>query len=137
MGNVITVREDGTKRVQYFCEGPSLTRQEFRDECDLGKIIARFSMTPEGQEALMKAQGYLDARFEDVSGVVDYQTALEQVKAADEAFMRLPAIVRTRFDNDPAKFLDFVDDPKNGDEMIKLGLRAPKESLPTDVKPPV
>lgn len=130
MGNVVTIREDGTKRVQYFCEGPSLTRQEFKDECDLGKIIARFTATAEGREQLALAKGYLGGRFEDVSQVPDYRSAFDYVKRADEAFMRLPPNVRTRFDNDPAAFLDFVDNPANLDELVAMGLAEPKVSSP-------
>lgn len=126
----IVVRENGSKRVMYHFDDPSLTRQEFKDECDLAKIIARFSSTPEGLEQLQMAQGFVQSRFEDVSDIPDYQTALMQVKAADEAFMRLPALVRTRFDNDPALFLDFVDDPKNFEELRTMGLVKPKVEEP-------
>lgn len=124
------IRENGSKRVMMHFDDPSLTRQEFKDECDLGKIIARFSASPEGMEQLAMARGFVEGRFEDVSEIPDYQTALNHVKAADEAFLRLPPLVRTKFDNDPAKFLDFVDDPKNMDELRALGLANPKVESP-------
>lgn len=130
----VEVRPNGSKRVMHHFDDPSLTRQEFKDECDLEKIIARFSTSPEGLEALQMTQNYVQSRFEDVTGFVDYQTALAQVNAAEEAFMRLPAIVRTKFDNDPAKFLDFVDDPKNVDELVALGLaKKPVEGVDAPV----
>lgn len=129
MREEVVVRENGTRRVMYHFDEPSLTRQEFKDECDLGLIVQKFSSNPEGMEALLNARNFVQGRFEDVSAVVDYQTALAQIKQADEAFMRLPAQVRTRFDNDPAKFLDFVDDPKNVDELRKLGLVEPVEEV--------
>lgn len=116
------VRPNGSKRVIYRFNDPSLTRQEFKEECDLGMIIKRFSATPEGLEALQKAQAFVQDRFSDVSDIPDFRTALDLVKRADEAFLRLPPKVRTRFDNDPAAFLDFVDDPKNVNEMVELGL---------------
>lgn len=124
------IRENGSRRVMFHFDDPSLTRQEFKDECDLGKIIARFSATPEGLEQLQMARSFVESRFEDVSGITDYQSALNAVKAADEAFLRLPPLVRTKFDNDPAKFLDFVDDPKNIDELRSLGLASPKVESP-------
>jgi phage internal scaffolding protein len=37
-------------------------------------------------------------------------------------FNDLPSSIRSRFGNDPAAFLDFVNDEGNADEMIKLGL---------------
>lgn len=134
------IRENGSKRVMFHFDDPSLTRQEFKDECDLGKIIARFSASPEGREQLEMARGFISSRFEDVSDIPDYQTALNHVKLADEAFLRLPPLVRTRFDNDPARFLDFVDDSRNLDELRAMGLANPKVESPvkaTEVaKPP-
>lgn len=112
-------------RVQKFFRKPSLTRQEFKDEADLGKTIKRFAKTPEGRVALQNAQGFVSGRFEDVSEIPDYRTALDQVNAANRKFMALPAIVRKRFDNDAALFLDFCSDPKNIDELRKLGLAKP------------
>jgi len=136
MREEVVVRPNGSLRVMFHFDDPSLTRQEFKDECDLGKIIARFSATPEGLEQLQLARGFVEGRFEDVSEIPDYQTALAHVKAADEAFLRLPPLVRTRFDNDPAKFLDFVDDPKNIDELRQMGLANPAKPVDTGVATP-
>ncbi len=130
MREEVIIRPNGTKRVIYHFDDPSLTRQEFKDDCDLEKILARFCSTPEGLEALANAQGYISGRFEDVSEVVDYRTSLDLVKRADEAFNGLPAQIRTKFDNDPAKFLDFVDDPKNEAELRSMGLLNPKVESP-------
>lgn len=135
MREEIVIRENGSKRVIYHFDDPSLTRQEFKDECDLGKILERFSKTPDGLEALQNAQGFVQSRFEDVSEVYDFRTALEQVKRADEAFMRLPPVIRTRFENDPARFLDFVDDPNNLAELRQMGLAKP-EVPKAEVKKP-
>jgi len=129
MREEVIIRENGRKRVIFHFDDPSLTRQEFKDDCDLAKIIERFSSNPEGLEALLNAQNYVQSRFDDVSGFVDYRTAIEQVQRAEEAFLKLPALVRTKFDNDPAKFLDFVDDPKNLDELRSLGLAKPVEEV--------
>ena len=38
------------------------------------------------------------------------------------AFDDLPAKVRREFDNDPFKFLEFVEDPENVERMAELGL---------------
>ena len=45
---------------------------------------------------------------------------------AQEQFAALDAAVRSRFDNDPAKFLEFTADPANADEMVKMGLAVAK-----------
>lgn len=126
MREEVEVRPNGSKRVKMFCDDPSLTRQEFKDDCDLAKIVKRFAATPEGRDALARAQGFVDSRFEDVSNVPDYQTSLEYIKRADEAFMQLPGEVRRRFNHNPAEFLNFVDNPKNLDELRSMGLAKPK-----------
>ena len=87
------IRENGRKRVIFHFDDPSLTRQEFKDDCDLAKIIERFSSNPEGLEALLNAQNYVQSRFDDVSGFVDYRTAIEQVQRAEEAFLKLPTCI--------------------------------------------
>lgn len=123
-----TIRPNGSRRVQMFCDDPSLTRQEFAEECDLGAIVRRFSGTHEGREAIKNAQGYVEgARFEDVSEAPDFQTVQNIINRGTEAFMGLPASLRTRFDNDPVQFLDFVHDPSNLDELRKLGIAKPLE----------
>lgn len=118
-------------RYQKFFSKPSLTRQEFKDEADLGKTIKRFAKTPEGRRAIMNAQ-VAPGRYEDVSSVPDYRTALEQVELANRRFMALPALVRKRFDNDAALFLDFCSDPRNLPELRKLGLANPEVVKPVE-----
>ncbi|AZL82744.1 internal scaffolding protein [Apis mellifera associated microvirus 6] len=115
------------KRVQKFFNKPSLTRQEFKEQCDLAKLLKRFCKTPEGLAALQNARGFAEtARFEDVSMVPDFRAARDAIIAAEAKFMALPAIVRKRFGNDAAEFLDFMQNPANQDEAVKLGLAVPK-----------
>jgi phage internal scaffolding protein len=98
------------------CEDPSLAQQQFKDECDINTILERFNVT--GQLPV----GPLQPRFGDFSGITDYQTALNAVLDAQDAFDSLPARVRERFANDPAAFVDFCLDAANRDEMKALGL---------------
>lgn len=116
-------------RIRKVFEGPSLTRQEFKDECDLELTLKKFALMPEGRELLENIAGYaVNSRFDDVSAVPDFRAARDIVIASEAKFMALPAIVRRRFDNDPAALLDFVQNPANYDEAVKLGLCEPKVS---------
>lgn len=101
---------------------PTLTKQSFRDECDINNIIDRFMKT-----GVLTHENSSKPQFGDYLGFSDYQDSLNQVIAADEAFDSLPAKVRARFDNDPAKLLAFVGDSENRDEMISLGLIDPSK----------
>ncbi len=99
-----------------YCEDSSRTKQSFKEECDINTILKRFNVT--GQLPV----GPLQPQYGDFSGVFDYQTALNAVKAAQESFDALPATLRNRFANDTAAFVDFCSDESNREEMIRLGL---------------
>jgi phage internal scaffolding protein len=98
------------------CVEPSVTQQSFKEECDINTILRRFNVT--GQLPVSP----IDPQYGDFSGVTDYQSALNAVMAAQAGFDDLPAVVRQRFANDPAAFVDFCLDESNREEMIKLGL---------------
>jgi phage internal scaffolding protein len=70
----------------------------------------------------------------DVSNVPQYQDALEIVRQAESSFGQLSANVRDRFGNDPSKFMAFVHDPKNADELRAMGLRDPLSPAPAPIK---
>jgi phage internal scaffolding protein len=108
------------------CPDPSLAQQQFREECDINRILERFNVT--GQLPVVP----LPPEFGDFSGVFDYQTALNSVLDAQEAFDALPARVRERFANDPAAFVDFCLDEANKGELAELGLL---DSSPTEAAP--
>jgi len=98
------------------CEDASRTQQHFKDETDINNILRQFNIT--GQLPT-KA---LSPRYGDFTGIGDYHGALNQVIAAEGEFMTLPAQLRARFDNDPQELIEFLNNPENKDEAIKLGL---------------
>jgi phage internal scaffolding protein len=98
------------------CEEPSLAQQHFKEECDINTILQKFNITGILPEAP------LSPRYGDFSGIGDYHTALNRVIAAQEEFEALPAQIRARFDNDPAKLIEFLDDEANRPEAENLGL---------------
>lgn len=117
--------------------GESLTRQSFKDECDVNRILRRAQL--QGVVSPGDLHGGT-AMYADVSEVGDYQEALAVVAKAEEAFAALPARVRERFKNDPAQLLAFLADPKNVEEAIELGLakrREGAEASKAKDKPPV
>lgn len=113
---------------------PSLTKQSFKDECDINVIMRRFRKV-QGADYLNRYQGYLDGQFGDFSDVQDYRTAIDQIQQARGVFDALPSKVRSRFENDPAQFLDFVHNPANRDELVSMGLAEPKPKF-SDATPP-
>lgn len=109
------------RHMKMFPE-PSLTKQEFRDECDINLLMQRYKRT-----GLFPQHPGESPRYVSNIGMPDYQESLNIVMTAQSEFAALNSDLRKRFDNDPAKFLAFVNDPDNADELVKLGLReAPK-----------
>jgi len=98
------------------CEDASLAQQHFKDECDINNILRQFNLTG------VLPESPLSPRYGDFTGIGDYHTALNQVIAAEDEFMSLPATLRARFENDPAQLIEFLDKPENLDEAISLGL---------------
>lgn len=109
-----------------FVRDEGKTVQEQRDDADINVIVKRFGLT--GQLSQVRPKIPLEQDFRE-SGEFDLGAALRYVRAADAAFMSYPADVRGRFDNDPAKFCAFVEDPANKDECIRLGILA-KDPVP-------
>lgn len=103
------------------CEDESLTKQSEAAACDINNIVRHW----------IKSGGAMDlsqrvGQFLDVAEVPDFQTCQQFIASASDLFMSLPATVRDRFKNDPGEFLAFVQDPKNVDEMVEMGLATKK-----------
>jgi len=105
------------KRLQLNFPDDGLTQQNFQEETDINNIMAKFAKT-----GLVDHVNRVAGSYGDFTTVQDYQLHLDQVMAAQTAFMELPATIRRRFDNDPAHLLAFIQDPKNRDEAVSLGL---------------
>lgn len=117
----------GPRRASVFHTGDDTkVQQNLRDQTDINRIMAKYNKT-----GILDHVSKYAGDYGDFSGVPDYRTALDKVASAQEMFMELPAVVRDRFGNDPAKFIEFATDPKNIDEMRSLGL-APQVPAPPE-----
>lgn len=112
------------------CKDPTLTKQSFAEEVDINTIVRRFHLTGE------IPQNVRMPTFEDFTGVTDFHTAMNAIAVAREAFDKMPAEVRARFNNDPGAFVDFTADKNNLAEARKLGM-VPPEELPEPEAPPM
>lgn len=115
-------------RVQLKCAG-GRTRQSFAAECDINNIMARYMKT-----GALEHVARVVPRFGDVTGQ-DFQQAMDLVANARSAFEDLPSALRSRFDNDPAMLLEFMQDPENRAEAVKLGLVRKEEPAPVEPAP--
>lgn len=107
-------------QVDYFNDEPSLTQQHFADECDINNIVEKYMITGVLGDPLSIPSN--SPQYGDYSSPSDYHAAQNLIAQASQAFDLLPARLRERFENDPAKLLEFLGDEKNREEAIKLGL---------------
>lgn len=96
----------------------SLTEQHHKDDVDLNVMVKRMGVT---DGAIPPAA--IDPRhFGDFTEAADFRTALDRTREAQQRFSELPADLRARFNNDPVRLFEFVSDPNNDAESVKLGL---------------
>lgn len=96
---------------------PTKTQQQFESECNINNIVKRYRET-----GVITHLAHENPLYGDFSEVPDYQHALAIVMDAEAKFEALPASLRKRFDNDPARMLEFVQDESNYEEAVALGL---------------
>jgi len=112
--------------------GISMTQQSLANEADINLIMAKARKT--GQMPLPMSDR--QAQYRDFTNVESYQDAQNYIILANEEFMKLPASIRTYFDNDPNNLIAFIQDPDNEEESIKIGLtKADKPPQPDGIEP--
>lgn len=105
----------------------SMTRQEYKAECDIYTILQQFQET-----GVMKRSQTAQPLWGELPDDIDFQTAMNITMAANDAFASLPSAVRSHFQNDPARFLAAMYDSTREDELRKLGLLNAKPPVPLD-----
>lgn len=127
----IVKRSDGSVRVVVVAPKKikMLVQKQFKDECDVNNIMKKYKTMDNAALARGRGEGI----FADFSKIPDLHYALAAVNLANDAMASLPALIRLRFENDPAKLLAFMQDPKNYDEGVKIGLYEPKKETASDL----
>lgn len=114
-----------------YCDEPSLTQQHFAEECDINEILRRSAISghlPVNDKVPM---------YGDFTTVPQSLTeAFSLIKQANDLFAAMPWQVRERFQNNPQKMIEFLNDEKNRDEAVKLGMvKAPVKEAPAEEAP--
>ncbi len=118
------------ERVQLH-PGVGRTKQSFAEESNINIIMKRYEKT-----GMLEHLNTHQGEYGNFIAAPDYHTAMNRIREAGEMFMSIPAGVRARFDNDPAQFLAFVQDPKNKGELVTLGLAvSPRPGEPVEASP--
>jgi len=114
---------------EYGLENPHPEQQAVqadKESCDINNIMAKYQQT--GVIDHVREHG---ARYADATGV-EFNAAMQLIANAQTMFEELPSSARNHFENDPARFLDYVnglDEIAADPLLIELGLstRKPRE----------
>lgn len=110
-------------------DGPTMTKQSFRDECDINVLVKRFAKTGViSQRTAIPLRG-------DFTDALDFRGMQDALNAARESFMSLSSDVRERFGHNPEKFVRWTLDKENLPELRKLGLAKPEPEVPKKPEP--
>lgn len=118
-------------RGDFNCADDGMTRQEFKDECDINVLLAQYEKNGTLPPLRPGSPQYLD-----VSEIPNLQESLQLMREAEDAFMRLPASVRREFDNNAVEFVEFATDPANIGKLREWGLAPPAEVKPITASSP-
>lgn len=114
-------------RVQTKIVDDGRTEQQHADEADIRTLMARAKAT--GQ--LPYSQRPQISEYMDLTDAPTYQEALNVIAEARNVFSELPASIRDRYNNDPARFLEGIKTEEGQKLLIKAGLATPIESKPS------
>jgi len=117
----------GPKRSESFKTlGKSLTKQSFTKECDINNIMKKYQKTGAIDHVNKHEASYGYATSDD------FTASMNIVAKGQTMFEELPSTIREKFEHDPAKFLDFVQDEKNIKEMQELGLATNDKTITSE-----
>lgn len=105
------------KRKGITFDKTSRTKQSMKDDVNINLIMARYAKT-----GTLTHVNELQGFYGEFHEVTDYQTALNLINEADDSFSELPAKIRAMFENDPQQLVEFVQDDKNYEKALDLGL---------------
>lgn len=110
------------------CLDESKAIQSAEEESNINTIVRRFGISGElPNQVAMPQTG-------DFTNIPDFHTAMNLVRKSQEEFLKVPAEVRARFGNDPAAFMNFLEDDANRDEARRLGLLRDPDPVPSPVR---
>jgi len=107
-------------------------QQQYKDEVDINNIVRKHVQNGQLPVGNMGVPMYIDT-----SGMPTFQEMMNITISAQQNFMKLPAKIRGRFENDPALLVEFISNEKNREEAVELGFipepEVPEKSVKEEV----
>ncbi len=109
--------------------GANLTEQSYKDDVDVNRLLE-----PAMKKGLLRHVTKFEGEYDDFPAE-DFQTAQFVVAQGKSMFEALPSRMRARFDGDPARFMEFVQDPANEGWLRAHGVLEGIDGLDAQGKP--
>lgn len=122
-----------SQRTALYCEDPSKAQQQFKDEADINKILAKFLKT--GDPTILNP--YAAPQYRDLEAEFDLQDHMVTAYQVEQAWNALPKEARAILGT-PAKFVEWYDhclETGNVEGLRDIGL-IPKEKPQEPTKSP-
>jgi len=111
---------------------PGVTKQSFKDECDINNILKRY--VAQGVNPFQDPSN--PDLYHDLTQLGSYNDMMEQVTYAQQAFEQLPAAIRDEFNNDPGRLLDALHDESKHNRLRELKILNEKPAPPVQTSSP-
>lgn len=93
-----------------------MTEQCHSDSCDVHNILSQYIRT-----GILEHVAKFDGKYGDFIDVPTFQDAQNRIAEAASMFETVPAKVRARFGHDPNKFIDWITDERNRQDILDSG----------------
>jgi len=107
------------RRITAKTSSVGMTEQHHKESCDI-HVILRQSKRNGVIEHVNQFQG----TYGDFANAPDFKAAQDLIAAGKTMFETVPAHIRTDMENDPSKFIDFMQNPENREQIQDYGLDA-------------
>lgn len=121
------VRENGTVAVEIdyqYC--PSLTEQHTAHLTDINYLMETYQPDEVANYILARSQYRREIQNHDFSVEPSLQESMNIAYKLSQDFEQLPDIVKHRF-RTPLDYIKFIDNPKNAELMLAMGLLTPQQ----------
>jgi len=106
----------GQKLRKILTKTSTNTKVEQHHRTEIKKMVQEVE-----SRGLLRANTVFNGELDDYPSY-DFQEAQFMMAKARSTFEQMPSQLRKKFENNPAKFMDFANNPQNAQEMVELGL---------------
>ena len=107
------------RKVVTEINSPSMTEQQHLDTVSIHRIMERYR-----KAGVVDHVNRYQGEYMTFLGSTDLKENMDKMIEAQELFDSVPSGIRADFNNSPAEFIDFMQDPKNRKAIEQYGLDA-------------